>query len=93
MSSFFPARVPGLRTGKNDTIPRAPEAPEAPVAPEAVTVNRRLDMLQYEKKIIVFGSKSRLALLQNEKTGAKNRNSRCYGGFSEGFKGSLREFV
>ena len=45
------------------------------------------------KKIIVFGSKSRLALLQNEKTGAKKRNSRCYGGFSKGFKGSLREFV
>ena len=35
VSSFFPARVPGLRAGKNDTIPVAPVASVAPVAPVA----------------------------------------------------------
>ena len=87
MSSFFPARVPRLRTGKNDTIP------EAPLARVAVTVNRRLDILQYEKKIIVFGSKSRLDVLQNEKQVPKNGILDATVDSQKEFKGSLREFV
>ena len=50
MSSFFPARVPWLRTGKNDTIPVAREAPEAPVALVAVTANRWFSSTKFEKK-------------------------------------------
>ena len=40
VSSFSPPRVPGLRTGKNDTIRVAPQARVAPEAPLAVTANR-----------------------------------------------------
>ena len=45
-SSFFPARVPRLRAGKNVTIsvaPLAPLAPLAPVAPVAPVARQQID--------------------------------------------------
>ena len=78
------ACVPGLETGKNDTIPLAP------VAPVAVTVNQWISLASPTKKITIFGGKSHHASAILEKEVPKNGILDAMANFFKKFKKSLR---
>ena len=87
MSSFFPARVPGLRTGKNDTIRGAPEAPEAQHQID------RIALVRMKKKTSFLEANRAKPSCRMKKQVPKNGILDATVDSQKGFKGSLREFV